>query len=521
MARKVSARRTASARKGAKQARKRAAAAAGAATISVWEDDPANGDSPVGGTLVQRPAPQLQGAPLPTRITNPTTAPPPQIYTVGTPEFRYWAAADALRRGSDFWGPLLPGTSWQVGNTLPVDLDNGLDLNAFYDRIGLKFFHAPVNGRAVFSGESPDVVCHELGHAVLDAVKPQLWDAASIEIGSFHEAFGDMSAILTALQLPSLRHAILAQTGGAIHRSTRLSRLAEQLGWAIRQSNPQAVEDDCLRNAMNSFFYQDPDTLPTDAPASSLSSEVHSFSRVFTGGFFEGLGGMFSVRPTQDDENLEQVSQDIAQILLQGIDSARVVPNFYSQVAASMLNVAATKFSSQGYEPPLRSAFVQHGLLPPASALAVARAPAMAAAAAAAGPTERRATALAQSRLSVGEYGLGVDSIVVYSAAEPKRFDVAGAALAVGSVPSPTQDTAAKSFFEDLLRRGRVKISDGAGPAAGITRAFAPKTHETHTHELRREGAAGLVLRRVRIACRGGHWNTCGCHDASGPHMHG
>src|SRR5262249_35628078 len=159
----------------------------------------------------------------------------------------------------------------------------------------------------------------------------------------------------------------------------------------------------------------------------------------------------------QDDANLLQVSQDIARILVQGIENARVVPNIYSQVGASMLSVAAAQFSSQNYEQPLRSAFVRHGVLPPASALAVARAPAMAAAAAAA-PAPRQ-SALPQSRVSVGEYGLGVDSILVYSAAEPKRFDVAGAALAVGAAPSPTEDAAAKSFFEDLLRRGRVKIT--------------------------------------------------------------
>src|SRR5215468_2672754 len=108
-------------------------------------------------------------------------------------------------------------------------------------------------GRTVFSGESPDVVCHELGHALLDSFKPQLFDAASIEVAAFHESFGDMSAILSALQLPSVREGVLAETGGVLRRSSRLSRLAEQLGWAIRQSVPSAVEPDCLRNAVNTF----------------------------------------------------------------------------------------------------------------------------------------------------------------------------------------------------------------------------------------------------------------------------
>jgi hypothetical protein len=106
--------------------------------------------------------------------------------------------------------------------------------------------------------------------------------------------------------------------------------------------------------------------------------------------------------------------------------------------------------------------------------------------------------------LSVAEYGLGVPSIVVYAAGEPKRLQVAGAALAVGAAPSPGEDQAAKSFFEDLLRRGQLKVAGAAKGAAEIVRAAAPLTHETHTHELRREGGQ-MVLRRVRIDCGFAH----------------
>src|SRR5262249_40216066 len=100
----------------------------------------------------------------------------------------------------------------------------------------------------------------------------------------------------------------------------------------------------------------------------------------------------------------------------------------------------------------------------------------------------------------VGEYGLGVPSIVVYAAAEPKRLQVTGAALAVGAAPSPGEDQAAKSFFEDLLRRGRLKIPGAGKGAAATLRAAAPQTHETHTHELRR-GGKHKGLRPGRIDC--------------------
>src|SRR5256884_5418882 len=483
------------------KARAAAAEAKPKGVVNAWEQDPGDGAQPSGGQVIQRPVPVLREQPFSIRIVNPASAPEAKPHSPGTADFRYWTAAEALRRGANFWGALVPGISWEVGAILPVDLDFGVDLNAFYDREGLKFFHGSGAGRTVFSGESPDIVCHELGHALLDSSKPQLFDAASIEVAAFHESFGDMSAILSALQLSSVREGVLAEAGGVLRRSSRLSRLAEQLGWAIRQSVPSAVEPDCLRNAVNTFFYREPDTLPTTAPATSLSSEPHSFSRVFTGAFFEGLAGMLATTDTRDEAALLRVSQDIGAILVQGIRAASVVPTFMSQVAASMVAVAGARFPAQGHEAPLRGGFVRHGILAPSMAVAATHAPVRIAALAASPSESKRLPTL---QLSVAEYGLGVPSIVVYAAAEPKRLQVTGAALAVGGAPSPGEDQAAKSFFEDLLRRGRLKVPKAAKSVAEVVRAAAPSTHESHTHELRREGRQ-MVLRRVRIDCGFAH----------------
>src|SRR6266542_5981374 len=88
---------------------------------------------------------------------------------------------------------------------------------------------------------------------------------------------------------------------------------------------------------------------------------------------------------------------------------ARPRSRFFSQVAASMLAVAASRFSAQGYEAPLRSGFVRHGILPPSMAVAATQAAAQLAAAAAS-PSESKT--LPTLQLSVAEYGLGVPSIM-------------------------------------------------------------------------------------------------------------
>ena len=151
-----------------------------AGTVAVWGRR--SGDAAVHPPLIPITVavPDPAATPLPFKISG--TKPAAKVYQPGTSEFRYYAAAAALRRGSAFWGIILGKIAWEVGAVLPVNLDSGADLNAFYTRSGfgdtpgLHFFHDTVSGRTYFSGESPDVVCHEMGHAILDAIRPQLWD---------------------------------------------------------------------------------------------------------------------------------------------------------------------------------------------------------------------------------------------------------------------------------------------------------------------------------------------------------
>ena len=253
---------------------------------------------------------------------------------------------------------------------LGVSLDKGVDLNAYYDRTELAFFHQKLGQVTYYSGESPDVVCHEMGHACLDAHRPQLWDAPFIEAGAFHESFGDMSAILSALQLPSVRAAALAGVKG--YKSSQLSRCAEQLGAAIRQVAKTAVDPDCLRNAYNAFKYVDPQTLPDRAPATKLCAEVHSFSRIFTGAFYEILSGMLNIRsksPTQAD--LATVATDFAQLLMDATAAAPVQPDYFAQVASHIIDADTARFAGK-YRSALTTTFVKRLIVPKAAVQALA-----------------------------------------------------------------------------------------------------------------------------------------------------
>ncbi|MEV7390650.1 MULTISPECIES: hypothetical protein [unclassified Streptomyces] len=463
-------------------------------TVLVFEDDP-GGDPLHINMPVPHPVPQLDTQPFPTAIAE--TAPQPNGAGPGTEPFRYWVAADSLSRAGQTWGPLVPaGTKWhpQVGRALTAHLNAGDDLNAFYDRKGVWFFRSTVAGVNVAACESNEVVLHETGHAILDALRPQLFNMASAETAALHEAFGDISALLGSLHLESLRIAVLAETHGNLELSSRVSRMAEQLGWAIRQGAPNAVDPDCLRNMANNFFYRDPVLLHPNEPASMLSSEPHSFSRVFSGAFLKIVAGIFRQQDLQDHAGLGRAAEIAGQLLVDAVVAAPVVSAYYAQVAGHM--IAADQRRNGGmYGQSLRSAFIRHGILSLEAAASVTE-PEVA----------RRNTAIAEATPGGGDdeslmpitiqgtmYGI-TQPLTLFAPAQERRFGIAGSDPAGGTVRPSDPERVATSFLEDLFRRGRVQVP--AEHRSAIS--FADDNpSRLKTHEITRSATGeGLALIR-------------------------
>jgi hypothetical protein len=169
---------------------------------------------------------------------------------------------------------------------------------------GLNFFHGPSPDGVVFSGASPDIVCLEMGHATLDSLKPQLFDAGSQEAAAFHESFGDMSAILSDLQLPSLRAAILTTptvTSPTIRASP--SNSAQQ---SVLRAQTLSIRIACETPPIPSAM-----RIQAHCPRSRLRLKFRRrripFHASSPGAFFEALGGMLTAHaadranPTPDE----------------------------------------------------------------------------------------------------------------------------------------------------------------------------------------------------------------------------
>jgi len=336
--------------------------------IRFYPNDP---DAPVG---LQPATPVHPSATEPSfTIDGPRYAPAP--YDPGSLEFQYWQGEVALARTIHTWEDLFERdfTQWHDGRPLRVRLRAGKDLNAFYDRKSLQFFYDidKKTGRTVYAAESLDIVAHEAGHAVLDVYQPGFWSTPDLETASFHEAFADCSALLTTLTDPAVRRALLAEAGGAWERSNEVSRLAEALGRAIYDNfGPGALSDPTrLRDARNSFRYADPVTLPPGAGDSELAAEPHSFSRVFTGAFYDAVVWVLAraLKKMEGEEAIEHARRLLGRLLARAIEKLPPGVARYGDIGALMRGTDQTEEGGLA-TPAIEAGFARHGIDLPALA---------------------------------------------------------------------------------------------------------------------------------------------------------
>jgi hypothetical protein len=299
----------------------------------------------------------------------------PAPYDPGTLAFQYWQGEIALRRTIRVWEDLFDRdfASWHDSRPLRVRLRAGRDLNAFYDRASLQFFYDTdkVTGRAVYAAESLDIVAHEAGHAILDVYQPSFWSTPDPETAALHESFADCSSLLVTLTDPAVRHGFLAETGTAARASNLVSRLAEALGRAVHNNyGSDAISDPTrLRDANNDFRYRSPERLPSDGTDATLSAEPHSFSRVFTGAFYDVLVWLIAralrEAPDEPEPAVERARRLAGRLLARAIETLPPGAGSYRAVALRMRDVDQTEEGGVA-SPGIEAAFLAHGIRLPA-----------------------------------------------------------------------------------------------------------------------------------------------------------
>ncbi len=260
-----------------------------------------------------------------------------------------------------------PVVRWAGTNKLFIQPRAGKQLNAFYDRQALRFFYAldPVTKNMVFAVNSTDVVAHELGHAILDAVRPDLFHVQAMEVWAFHEAFGDIHAILTLLRQDLAIDTMLNETKGDLRQNNTISKLAEEMGTAIYNMTGGRMghTSGMLRNAFNGFRYVEPERLPKNGKDNQLTGEPHNFSRVFTGAWYDILCGIYEdmKKSLPERDALIAARDTLARYTFGALPYAPATIRFYDAMARAMLVV--DKANNYKYNQMMNDVFIARGIL--------------------------------------------------------------------------------------------------------------------------------------------------------------
>jgi len=167
----------------------------------------------------------------------------------------------------------------------------------------------------IYTCQSFDFIAHEMGHAILDALKPCYHDTNSKETMKLAESFGDLTAIFTVAGQMDQVEAVIAESKADIREPTFLSAIAERYG-LVTEGKWRG-----LRDALNEHLV-----------TNNLGS-LHANSQSFTGAVYEILAEIFDDHVLLDQydpaESLYRVGQHMALVVLRAfIDAPDVNPSF-------------------------------------------------------------------------------------------------------------------------------------------------------------------------------------------------
>ncbi|MEW6284501.1 MAG: hypothetical protein AB1758_38155, partial [Candidatus Eremiobacterota bacterium] len=265
----------------------------------------------------------------------------------GTSDFARVNAHVMARRTQDLLeGYLGRSIPWAFGDRpLELKADHHPGRNAYYDRqlslVSLQYFQMVPWDTTVRLANSADLTAHETAHAVLDGLRPG-YGQGDNETLAFQEAFADCTALLVSLSFRENRALAVFQTGGNLRHPNLLSRFGEELGAALCYY--EDPEREHLRSLLNSFRYVDPTTLPMPVPGKDdgiLTSEPHSFSRVFSGAFYDVVEALYlhgiereGLRP---EEALRFAGETAGSLLMGAVDASPPDRGHFRDLAAGMM----------------------------------------------------------------------------------------------------------------------------------------------------------------------------------------
>jgi len=294
------------------------------------------------------------------------------LFWPGTPQFdqvnAFYYTTFTLRMYERYAKRALP---WSFANPrITVDPAAGTKATAYYaeqDRL-LGFHTFEMDGERFSTAWSADIVTHEAAHAVLDGLRDLYNESFGLGPGAFHESFGDMTAMLVALHDDSLVRRLLDWTENDLTMDNFVAQVAEQLTEALRVQQLHYLRGHSvyLRNAINSLTYQPFDDLPyrPEDPDLQLGRQVHNYSRLFTGAFYDILTGIYDILRAEIPPHIAIYrARDIAaNLLVNAIELGPVGEFTFPDMARAFLAADHVVYH-RDYHAVMRHVFIDRALL--------------------------------------------------------------------------------------------------------------------------------------------------------------
>ena len=277
-------------------------------------------------------------------------------YPLDDPRFHqlnaYAIAARAIDLAESELGRLL-GWGFEA-NRLIVLPHAGYLANAFYDEDShtLQFFSfRQPDGTIYHTSLVHDIVAHETGHALLDAVRDRYTEGNHPHTAAVHEAIGDLAAVFAAFSHEVVRERFLAAAGTDLRGPNEVASIAED--FEASSTGSLALRD--LAVARPASFYRS-------------TTDPHVLSLQLSSAVWEALIRMYGVNRAggDDPEPAFRLARTALQrMVVRALDYLPPADVTFGEFAVAMFR--ADRFANQadtlGYRPAVAAVLAERGVI--------------------------------------------------------------------------------------------------------------------------------------------------------------
>lgn len=283
-------------------------------------------------------------------------------YDLDDPRFHqlnaYAIAAGAIDLAEFELGRLL---DWGFdGNRLIVLPHAGYLANAFYeeDTHSLQFYSFRQADDSIYhTSLVHDIVAHETGHALLDAVRDRYTEGNHRETAAIHEAVGDLAAVFAAFSHRVVREQFLASAGRTLRGPNMVASIAEDF---------ETSADGAL--ALRDL------AAPVDPGLFDQTTDPHVLSLQLTGAIWEALIRMYEVNLTRVDAEpaFKLARTALQRMVVRALDYLPPADATFAEFASAIYRADrfANPTDDHGYRAIVATVFADRGLIGSASDIA-------------------------------------------------------------------------------------------------------------------------------------------------------